>query len=175
MRRTGADSSSGRPEADLELSRRMRLVDFCVAAALLDPARLAELLAGAPPKNRGERRALKEQQKSGNAAAATGTAAPAASAAAPAAATTAGVVGAASSSLAATQPAASVTSMEDWLGSIGLSSYIDQIKSYGYVQMSMLLDASEEDIVEMTADTEVVNMKKPARKSMIVQWRKLQQ
>ena len=35
------------------------------AAALLDAARLAELLAGAAPKSRGERRALAEEQNDG--------------------------------------------------------------------------------------------------------------
>ena len=57
------------------------------AAALLDPARLAELLAGAPPQNRAERRALAEQQQSSAAAPApAGAAAAAAVALAPAAA-----------------------------------------------------------------------------------------
>lgn len=46
------------------------------AAALLDPARLAELLAGADPQNRAERRALAEQQKSSAAAPAPAAAAP---------------------------------------------------------------------------------------------------
>jgi hypothetical protein len=38
----------------------------------------------------------------------------------------------------------------------------------------MLLDASEEDILEMTQDPDM-NMKKPARKTMVVQWRALKQ
>ena len=153
------------------------------AAALLDPARLAELLAGAAPKNRGERRALAEQQNGGPPAAATlGTvaapapataAARALTAAPPAAATVAAIVSDTSGrTVAAAQPVA--LSLDAWLADIGLSSYIESIKSYGYVQLSMLLDASEEDILEMTQDPDM-NMKKPARKTMVVQWRALKQ
>ena len=64
--------------------------------------------------------------------------------------------------------------MEAWLTTIGLSSYIQHLKRYGYGQMSMLLDASEEDIVEMTDDP-AVGMQKPTKKTMLVQWRKLKQ
>jgi hypothetical protein len=62
--------------------------------------------------------------------------------------------------------------MEGWLSTIGLSAYVEAIKDYGYTQISMLLDASEADIKEMAEDSDV-GMKKPARKTMLVQWGKL--
>jgi hypothetical protein len=62
--------------------------------------------------------------------------------------------------------------LDSWLAAIGLSKHAAQIKEYGYEQLSMLLDASKEDIEEMTEDDDL-EMKKPARKTMLVQWEKL--
>jgi hypothetical protein len=62
--------------------------------------------------------------------------------------------------------------LDSWLAAIGLSKHAAQIKEYGYEQLSMLLDASMEDIEEMTKDDDL-GMKKPARKTMLVQWEKL--
>jgi hypothetical protein len=62
--------------------------------------------------------------------------------------------------------------LDSWLGAIGLSKHAAEIKEYGYEQLSMLLDASKEDIEEMTTD-DTIGMKKPARRTMLVQWEKL--
>ena len=50
--------------------------------------------------------------------------------------------------------------LDVWLAKIGLPQYSVQVKEYGYDQMSVLLQATEKDVIEMTEDGEV-KMKKP--------------
>ena len=71
-----------------------------------------------------------------------------------------------------TPPVTHLQTVEAWLTSIGLAKYADQVKDYGYDQLRILLDASEDDIKEMTEDKDV-RMKRPARRTMLVQWKKL--
>eukprot|EP01047_Picozoa_sp_COSAG01_P077970 COSAG01_NODE_14235_length_1479_cov_2.284783_2_plen_258_part_00 len=62
--------------------------------------------------------------------------------------------------------------VDAWLATIGLPQYAPQIKEYGYDRITVLYDATEADIVEMTEDANV-KMKKPHRRTFVARWKEL--
>ena len=62
--------------------------------------------------------------------------------------------------------------IDGWLDELGLSKYGAVVKEYGYEQLSILLAATEDDVMEMTEDGDV-GMKKPARRAFLAGWEKL--
>ena len=62
--------------------------------------------------------------------------------------------------------------IDGWLDELGLSKYSGAVKEYGYEQLSILLAATEGDVLEMTEDGDV-GMKKPARRAFLNGWEKL--
>jgi hypothetical protein len=62
--------------------------------------------------------------------------------------------------------------LDAWLVQVDLAQYGPQIKEYGYDKLKALLVATEEDIVEMTADPDL-KMKKPHRRLFVAEWKEL--
>ena len=70
------------------------------------------------------------------------------------------------------QAQATPPELDAWLVKIGLAAYTAAIKEYAYTQISILLVAEEEDIVEMFADPDL-KMKKPHQRAFLAAWKEL--
>jgi hypothetical protein len=68
--------------------------------------------------------------------------------------------------------AARADDVDAWLEGAGLGKYADAIKEYGYDTIAALQVATEEDIVEMSEDSDV-GMKKPHRRLLVWKWHEL--
>eukprot|EP01043_Picozoa_sp_COSAG02_P025990 COSAG02_NODE_1481_length_12389_cov_15.643857_17_plen_235_part_00 len=68
--------------------------------------------------------------------------------------------------------AARADDVDAWLEGAGLGKYADAIKEYGYDTIAALQFATEEDIVEMSEDSDV-GMKKPHRRLLVGKWHEL--
>jgi hypothetical protein len=68
--------------------------------------------------------------------------------------------------------AARADDVDAWLEEAGLGKYADAIKEYGYDTIAALQFATEEDIVEMSEDSDV-GMKKPHRRLLVGKWHEL--